>query len=92
MTGAGGAGGSFSFVWMSRTGEATPIDSEWQFNPGDGNAGWSLSPDDSRLVLREITETGSDIWVKELPTGPRSRLTFDEATTASPAGRLTGNT
>ena len=31
------------------------------------------------LAVRESTEAGYDIWVKRMPDGPRSRLTFGEA-------------
>jgi len=41
--------------------------------------GLSLSPDGSRVAVREFTQGGYDIWLKRLDTGVRSRLTFDEA-------------
>ena len=63
---------------MTRSGQATPVDAGWSFDVGAGNIGWSLSPDGTRLALRERTEAGYDIWVKQLPDGPLSRLTFYE--------------
>ena len=66
-------------VWVTRNGEATPIDSTWMFTRGDTNVSWSLSSDGSRIVLREQTDGVYEIWVKQLDDGPRSRLTFDDA-------------
>ncbi|MBT8487600.1 MAG: serine/threonine-protein kinase, partial [Gemmatimonadetes bacterium] len=66
-------------VWVTRDGDVTPVDSTWTFTRGDDNLSWRISPDGSRVVLREMTEGSYDLWVKELDDGPRSRLTFDEA-------------
>ena len=63
-------------VWVDRSGGATLIDPDWTFDAGASNRGWTLSPDGSRIALRMRTEAGFDIWVKELPRGPLSRLTF----------------
>ena len=76
LAGAGGAG-EREFVWVTRSGQATPVDAGWSFVT-EPNPGWSLSPDGTRLVLKDETEAGADIWVKQLPDGPRSRLTFGE--------------
>ena len=73
------ATGEREFVWVSRSGIATPVDPGWAFDRGNINSGWSLSPDDTRLALRAQTEAGHDIWIKELDDGPLSRLTFGEA-------------
>ena len=60
---------------MTRAGVATPVDSEWTFNRGaDPNVRWSVSPDGSMIALREFTSEGYDIWVKQVPRGPRARL------------------
>jgi dipeptidyl aminopeptidase/acylaminoacyl peptidase len=72
------------FVWVDRSGAATPVDPGWSFDRGNTNAGWSLSPDGTRLALRALTESGYDIWVKELDAGPYSRLTFNEAEESKP--------
>ena len=77
-TGTSG-GPNRQLVWVTRSGEATPVDSTWTFARGDDNLSWRISPDGSRLVLREMTEGTYDLWVKELDDGPRSRLTFDDA-------------
>ncbi len=78
-TGAGGGGTVARAVWVDRAGEITPIDPAWTFdrttNPNDIPA---LSPDGTRLALRELAEDGFDIWVKQLPAGVRTRLTLAE--------------
>ena len=80
------------FVWMTRSGQATPVDPGWSFDPGGGNAAWSLSPDGTRLAVRAVTNANQDIWIKELDDGPLSRLTFDEAEDWSPLWAPDGET
>jgi serine/threonine-protein kinase len=72
---------SYQLVSVDRAGRQTLVDSSWQFRHvvTGGNAGWALSPDGRRLAIGEATEAGDDIWVKLLPRGPRSRLTFDSS-------------
>ena len=70
---------NYEAVWVSRDGEATPIDAEWTFDPGNNNRGLSLSPDGTRLAVTILDDTNYDIWIKELPRGPLTRLTFDDA-------------
>jgi serine/threonine-protein kinase len=66
-------------VWVTRSGDATPVEEGWFFDAGGSNVGWALSPDGTRIALRRIGPDGnSDIWIKELPGGPLRRLTFDE--------------
>lgn len=79
-----GASGLSEFVWVSRSGQATPVEVGWSFDAGGGNMAWSLSPDGTRLAVRETTNDNQDIWIKELDDGPHSRLTFDEAQDWSP--------
>lgn len=71
-------------VWVDRAGAVTPIDPSWQFDPGMPEASLALSPDGSRLAAKISTEAGEDIWVKELPDGPLSRLTFDDGVDRRP--------
>ena len=84
--------GGREFVWVERTGVATPVDPGWTFERGNVNSGWSLSPDDTRLALRARTEAGLDIWIKELDDGPLSRLTFHEAQERMPRWTPDGRT
>jgi serine/threonine-protein kinase len=73
------SGPNRQLMWVTRDGEATPVDSTWTFSRGDDNLSWRISPDGRRVVIREMLDGTYDLWVKELDTGPRSRLTFDEA-------------
>jgi serine/threonine-protein kinase len=63
----------YQAVWVDRDGGASPIDPEWQFDPGSGV---SLSPDGARLAVTIMGDVTEDVWVKELPQGPLTRLTF----------------
>ncbi len=79
-------------VWVDRTGRVEPVDSTWQVNTGGGYSsltemdwGLSLSPDGRRIALTMLTELGTDVWIKQLPTGPVSRLTQHASTDRSPA-------
>ncbi|MDX1494258.1 MAG: protein kinase, partial [Longimicrobiales bacterium] len=79
-TGAGGGTNEVQPVWLDREGNLTVVDPSWTFdrtaNPNDQPA---ISPDGTRIAVREFTEDGFDIWVKQLPTGPLTRLTRAEA-------------
>ena len=77
--------GTSEFVWITRSGQASPVDPGWSLDiGGGGNIGWSLSPSGDRLALRRETAAGVDIWVKELDDGPLSRLTVDPSPELSP--------
>ncbi|MCH7684421.1 MAG: protein kinase [Gemmatimonadetes bacterium] len=78
--------GTTEFVWMTRTGQATVIDSSWTFDAGGINPGWSLSPDGKRLAYRRRSVANNeDIWIKDLlPDGPNIRITLAEAGDGSP--------
>jgi Tol biopolymer transport system component len=56
------------------------------------NRGWALSPDGSRLAIGLNTPSGDDIWVKQLPTGPVSRVSFDNAPDYRPRWSPDGKT
>ncbi len=79
-------------VWVSRSGQIEPVDSSWQVNTGGGYNGefavdWglALSPDGRRIALTMLTDLGRDIWVKQLPKGPASRLTLHPGEDRSPS-------
>jgi len=79
-------------VWVDRTGRVEPVDSSWQVNTGgtdDGYIGtdWglALSPDGRRIALSLLTEVGTDIWIKQLPARPATRLTLHGGVDRSPA-------
>jgi hypothetical protein len=54
--------------------------------------GWglALSPDGRRIALTLLTELGTDIWIKQLPAGPVSRLTLYPGDDRSPAWTADG--
>jgi Tol biopolymer transport system component/tRNA A-37 threonylcarbamoyl transferase component Bud32 len=78
--------GSYRMVWIDRSGRETPIDTTWTFHLSlsNGNVGWSLSPDGRWLAIGLNTNSGDDIWKKELPAGPLSRVTFDSSSEERP--------
>jgi serine/threonine-protein kinase len=69
----------YTMVWIDRAGREAPIDPAWslRMTVQGGNVGWALSPDGRRLAIGLATDAGDDVWIKELPRGPLSRLTFD---------------
>jgi Tol biopolymer transport system component len=82
-----------ALVWVDRSGHVEPVDSSWQVNTGgtyarvDLPTGWglALSPEGRRIALTILTDLGTDIWIKQLPTGPVSRLTLDPGEDRAPA-------
>jgi len=78
--------GSYRMVWVDRAGRETAIDTSWTFHLSlsNGNAGWALSPDGRWLAIGLNTNSGDDIWKKELPAGPLSRVTFDSSSEERP--------
>ncbi len=83
--------GRFVPSWVSRDGSATVIDSTWEVA---GLEGIALSPDGSRVAVTQSATDGSQIWVKTLPQGPFTRLTFagpdSDRPAWSPDGREVG--
>jgi serine/threonine-protein kinase len=82
-----------ALVWVDRSGRAEAVDTSWQVNTGgsygegDIEVGWgvSLSPDGQRIAFTQLTELGTDIWLKPLAGGPVTRLTLDAADDRAPA-------
>ena len=74
----GVTGGTRELVWVTRSGDATPVDPGWRFEPPSANYGWSLSPDGTQVALPRQVDGNVDIWIKQLPDGPFERLTFDD--------------
>ena len=86
-------------VWVDRTGHVEPVDSSWQVNTGgtynglmETDWGLALSPDGRRIALTLMTDLGTDIWIKQVPTGPVSRLTQYAGADRSPAWSPDGRT
>ena len=85
LTVGGDPGVDTELVWVTRSGDATPIDRDWRFDRGDNTYyGWRLSPDGARVAFGARTDGNDDIWIKELPTGLSRRLTFDEGVQLAP--------
>jgi Tol biopolymer transport system component len=62
--------GQNELVWVTRAGEATPIDTTWRADFGP----LELSPDGSALAV-SVTQGGDfHIWLKQLDRGPASKL------------------
>jgi len=68
----GGANGSEQLVWVGRDGKVAPVDSSWT----GSFTSPALSPDDSRLAVSILAGNGQHLWIKQLNTGPLTRLTF----------------
>ena len=77
-TGGGAGGVNTELVWVTRSGDAVPVDPSWQFEPANQNYGWRLSPGGERVALTRLVDGNIDIWIKQLPDGPFQRLTFDD--------------
>jgi Tol biopolymer transport system component/tRNA A-37 threonylcarbamoyl transferase component Bud32 len=79
----GGAIGARRVVWVSREGLATPVDPAW--DPQGTLESMALSPDEKTLAVALSRNGKSDIWVKALPTGPFSRITFGDTGSGRPS-------
>jgi serine/threonine-protein kinase len=92
MGGGTGMSGVNELVWVDRTGRETPVDTSWTFRVTQFAAdyGWVLSPDGTRLAIGLNTGAGDDIWVKQLPRGPVSRVTFGASPDRRPRWRPDG--
>jgi serine/threonine-protein kinase len=82
----GGQLGAYDLVSIERAGTVRALDSAWQFTvtQAGSNVGIALSPDGTRIAIGLNTRSGDDIWIKRLPTGTPSRLTFDSTAEARP--------
>ncbi len=73
---ASNVGGVAELVYVSREGAILPLNPPVTLNPS-ANRGMSLSPDGTRLAIDAVGVASPDIWIKQLPAGPLSRLTFE---------------
>ncbi|MBE0591745.1 MAG: PD40 domain-containing protein [Gemmatimonadales bacterium] len=64
-------------VWVSRTGDAEVIDSNAYDAP-------VISPDGRRVAVGINTAGDAQIWIRLMPDGPSSRLTFDGSESGRP--------
>jgi eukaryotic-like serine/threonine-protein kinase len=78
----GGAIGARRVVWVTREGGASLVDPSW--DPQGTIDAIALSPDEKTLAVALSRNGKSDIWVKALPTGPFSRITFGDTGSVRP--------
>ena len=78
----GGAIGARRVVWVTREGVPTPVDPGW--DPQGSIDAVALSPDEKALAVALSRNGKSDIWVKALPAGPFSRITFGDTGSTRP--------
>jgi len=64
---------SVGVVWVDRTGQRTPVDTTMN----GAFLQLALSPDGSQLALAKALAGETQIWVKQLPRGAFTRLSFD---------------
>ena len=84
----------YDMTWIERTGRVASLDPAWTFDltSGGNNVGLSLSPDGKRLAIGLVVNGHDDIWVKELPKGPLSRVSFDSGMATRPRWNADGRT
>jgi serine/threonine-protein kinase len=72
------AGNSGQPQWLERRdGSIEPVDADWTITPTPlAGGGLAISPDGLFLAVGQ-TDVTTDLWVKRLPMGPLSRLTFE---------------
>jgi eukaryotic-like serine/threonine-protein kinase len=80
---AGGSTGASRAYWVDRDGRASVIDSTW--DPQGNISSVALAPDGKTLAVTLLRGAGQDVWVKRLPTGPFSRVTFGDTAHFRPA-------
>ena len=88
----GGSTGVFvNPVWVERDGLAREIHSGWRVQGDVTFSSLALSPDGTRLAISiPGPEGASDLWVKQLDTGPMPRLTFEGTENIRPTWSLDG--
>ena len=84
----GGTLGSRRAVWVSREGGVSPADAGW--DPQGVIESASLSPDGKAVAVGLSREGRRDIWVKQLPEGPFSRITFGDTSSVRPSWSADG--
>ena len=84
----GGGRDQFSVIRVTREGRAAIVDSAWR---GSINS-MALSPDGARLAVSVVAGGRTDVWIKQLDTGPLTRLSFEGTLNYRPAWRPDGRT
>ncbi|HWA56675.1 MAG TPA: protein kinase [Gemmatimonadales bacterium] len=73
--------GSSSVAEVDRTGRSRILDPSWQGR----FTSIGLSPDGQRLAVSLVDGTSAMLWVKQLDTGPLTRISFDGTVNYRPA-------
>jgi len=68
-------------VWVTPTGAVEPVDPSWV---GDFRT-LAISPDGRKLAVSTFQNGEEQVWVKDLPRGPFTKLTFDGTLNYRPA-------
>ncbi|HYL30670.1 MAG TPA: hypothetical protein VEU27_12175, partial [Gemmatimonadales bacterium] len=74
---SGGSSGLTRAFWVTRDGIASPVDSTW--DPQGTINSVAVSPDGKTLAVGLLRGAAQDVWVKQLPAGPFSRITFGDS-------------
>jgi serine/threonine-protein kinase len=75
-------------VWVTREGLEIGIDSTWEPQGTIGSA--TIAPDGRSLAVDVVQNGVSSIWIKQLPIGPFSRLTFGDTANLRPTWTTDG--
>ena len=74
---ASAVSGANTAWWVNRDGSSAPVDSAWK--PDGDIVSVALSPDGKSLAVGvQPGFTTQQVWVKQLPAGPFSRITFGD--------------
>ncbi len=77
-------------VRVDRSGRFSPIDPGWEVDGSSNNTTLALSPDGDRLIVADHDAVSFDLWLFDLRTGTRSRLTTSEFYEARPSWHPSG--
>ncbi len=72
----GGSSASTRAFWVDRAGTASPVDPSW--DPQGTLNSLALSADGKTIAVGVGRVGTEDVWVKQLPAGPFSRITFGD--------------
>ncbi len=75
-------------AYVTRDGRFTPVDSGWT----GGFQTLALSPDGKQLAVSIVATGEQQVWIKQLPDGPLSKLTFDGQFNTRPTWHPDGQT
>ncbi len=83
-----GAEETSELIWVRRDGSTEALDPSWRANFESA----SVSPDGTQLAAGLLTREGAEVWIAQLPRGPRYRLTVDGPISYRPTWLSDGQT